>query len=107
MMMYIVIDRSSKSSSEKHGIFSDLRICVIQGELKRRRPVLTFIAFKLVKLFSCGFLPSIVTINARSMKFVPNNKDKQGILMQQCALKRLHSFESYESQHRSPFLAHP
>uniref|UniRef100_A0A915HPR0 Uncharacterized protein n=1 Tax=Romanomermis culicivorax TaxID=13658 RepID=A0A915HPR0_ROMCU len=48
-----------------------------------------------------------LTINARSIKFSPCNKEKQGIIMQQSALKKLHPVETYESQHRSPFLAHP
>uniref|UniRef100_A0A915HWV8 Uncharacterized protein n=1 Tax=Romanomermis culicivorax TaxID=13658 RepID=A0A915HWV8_ROMCU len=56
---------------------------------------------------SIHFQLIIVTINARCIKFGPNNKDKQGILMQQSTLKKLHPFENYENQHRSPFLAHP
>uniref|UniRef100_A0A915JNF8 Uncharacterized protein n=1 Tax=Romanomermis culicivorax TaxID=13658 RepID=A0A915JNF8_ROMCU len=38
----------------------------------------------------------LATINARSIKFGFCNKDKQGILMQQSALKKLYPFECYE-----------
>uniref|UniRef100_A0A915HRG2 Aminopeptidase P N-terminal domain-containing protein n=1 Tax=Romanomermis culicivorax TaxID=13658 RepID=A0A915HRG2_ROMCU len=48
-----------------------------------------------------------VSINARSIKCGLYNKDKQGVLMQQSAIKELHPFKSYGSQHSSPFLAHP
>uniref|UniRef100_A0A915HFC7 Uncharacterized protein n=1 Tax=Romanomermis culicivorax TaxID=13658 RepID=A0A915HFC7_ROMCU len=48
-----------------------------------------------------------ITTSARIVKFDPCNKDKQGILMQQSALKKPHPFKSYESQHGSHFLAHP
>uniref|UniRef100_A0A915KX26 Uncharacterized protein n=1 Tax=Romanomermis culicivorax TaxID=13658 RepID=A0A915KX26_ROMCU len=38
-----------------------------------------------------------VTINARSTKFCPYSKDKQGILMQKSALEKLYPFKSYGS----------
>uniref|UniRef100_A0A915ILL4 Uncharacterized protein n=1 Tax=Romanomermis culicivorax TaxID=13658 RepID=A0A915ILL4_ROMCU len=48
-----------------------------------------------------------LTIKAKSIKFGPCNNDKQGILTQQSALYNLHPFESYGSQHRSPFFGSP
>uniref|UniRef100_A0A915JE22 LAGLIDADG homing endonuclease n=1 Tax=Romanomermis culicivorax TaxID=13658 RepID=A0A915JE22_ROMCU len=38
-----------------------------------------------------------VTVNAKSIKFGLCGKDKQGILMQQSALKKLYPFKTYES----------
>uniref|UniRef100_A0A915J3Q1 Uncharacterized protein n=1 Tax=Romanomermis culicivorax TaxID=13658 RepID=A0A915J3Q1_ROMCU len=42
-------------------------------------------------------------MKVRSIKFGLDSKNKQDILMQQFALKKLYSFKSYGSQHRSPF----
>uniref|UniRef100_A0A915L4Z8 Uncharacterized protein n=1 Tax=Romanomermis culicivorax TaxID=13658 RepID=A0A915L4Z8_ROMCU len=51
-----------------------------------------------VSEFSDSFLLGlIITINVRSIKLDPCNKDKQGILMKQSALKKLHTVESYEN----------
>uniref|UniRef100_A0A915K9N8 Uncharacterized protein n=1 Tax=Romanomermis culicivorax TaxID=13658 RepID=A0A915K9N8_ROMCU len=38
-----------------------------------------------------------ITINARSINFGRCNKDNQGILLQQSALKKLHPSEGYET----------
>uniref|UniRef100_A0A915HXD8 Uncharacterized protein n=1 Tax=Romanomermis culicivorax TaxID=13658 RepID=A0A915HXD8_ROMCU len=107
-MKFEVRDEANSDSSQSHSLYKsdeendDIYKCA--GEPKNRRSVLTFIAFKRGTLFQCGFLPSMVTMNARSMKSGLCSKDKQGTLMQQSALKNLYLSKSSTGR---LFLAHP